>query len=113
MQPLLWADTDAAEEEYPDLMYVEGLVGARTICAVSSAALTALEHHGELTPALGDRPDSARRHVGSLEAAGVDTGETIRGLQGAAVEKAGGEYDHLVRLLDGKREEAARRFAGD
>jgi transaldolase / glucose-6-phosphate isomerase len=50
VQRPLWASTSTKNPHYPDLMYVESVVGPNTINTMPSATLDALLDHGKIVP---------------------------------------------------------------
>ena len=62
VQRPLWASTGVKNPDYPDTMYVDGLVGAHTVNTMPMATLHAVADHGKVTgPTAEHDPDRRSR----------------------------------------------------
>ncbi len=71
-QYLLWASTSTKNPSYPDLLYVEPLVGPETINTLPDATLAALRDHGNPVLSIGDGVAEAKAVLAALLAEGID-----------------------------------------
>ena len=71
-QYLLWASTSTKNPSYPDLLYVEPLVGPETINTLPDATLAALRDHGNPVLSIGDGVADAKAVLAALQAEGID-----------------------------------------
>ena len=79
-QWLLWASTGTKSPAYSDVLYVESLIGPRTVNTVPDATLLAFRDHGQAADTLSDPADSQAVLAG-VAAAGVDVSAVGEQLQ--------------------------------
>jgi transaldolase len=72
-QYLLWASTSTKNPAYPDLLYVEPLIGPQTINTVPDATLAAFRDHGRAARTIDTGLAQAAAVLERLAALGVDT----------------------------------------
>ena len=70
-QRLLWASTGSKNPAYPDVMYVDELIGADTVNTIPPATLDAFRDHGKPRASLTEDVDGARDTMRALAAAGI------------------------------------------
>jgi transaldolase / glucose-6-phosphate isomerase len=70
-QRLLWASTSTKNPKYPELMYVEQLIGPDTVDTVPPATFEAFRRHGDVRDRLEEDVDGARAVLAALEELGV------------------------------------------
>ena len=70
-QYLLWASTGVKNPDYPDLLYVEPLIGRETINTLPDKTLAALVDHGKAAPTLETGTDEAAAQLAALAHLGV------------------------------------------
>jgi transaldolase len=107
VQRLLWASTSTKNPDYPDLKYVEPLIGPETINTVPLETLNAYRDHGNPASSLEEDLDGAFRAVKLLAEAGIDLDAATQQLEDEGIEKLNKPYDNLIGSLDGKRRAAA------
>jgi len=111
-QRLLWGSTSAKNPSYPDLLYVESLIGLHTVNTVPPETLDALRDHGRVAATLETDVDRAERDLEGLAALGIDL-EAITGeLEREGVEAFAKAHDALLEVLASKARALARRAAG-
>ena len=72
-QSMLWASTGTKNAAYPDLMYVEPLIGPETVNTLPDAALAAFIDHGQVSgTTVAQGADAAAAHIAALAALGLD-----------------------------------------
>ena len=71
-QYLLWASTSTKNPAYPDLLYVEPLMGPETINTLPDDTLVRLRDHGSLVARVEDGRVEAQRTMAQLASLGVD-----------------------------------------
>ncbi len=97
-QRCLWASTSTKNPAYPDVMYVEGLIGPDTVNTMPEETIRAFQDHGSVRPTLEEGLGDARRLLEQLAAAGVDYDDVTETLEREGVEKFD---DSFVELLEG------------
>ncbi len=98
-QRLLWASTSTKDPAYPDLMYVEGLIGADTVNTMTTDTIRAYQDHGRPRPTLRDGAADARRFLDELAGAGVDHEELTDTLEREGVELFAESFSEAIRSL--------------
>ena len=104
-QRLLWASTSTKDRAYPDVMYVEELIGADTISTMPLETIRAYQDHGRPRPTLQGGLQEARRHLQELAAAGVDYDSVTDALELEGVQIFADSFDELIRGLQGSGQE--------
>ena len=99
-QRCLWASTSTKNPAYRDVVYVEELIGPKTVNTMPEETIEAFQDHGNVAPTLERGLDEARRVFEDLEAAGVDYDDVTRTLEREGVEKFA---DSFAELLEGIR----------
>ena len=97
----LWASTSTKNPAYPDLLYVDELVGANTVNTMPPATLDAFRDHGTIDPdALSEGVDEARAQIEALAGFGVDFNAITTELQTEGVASFSASYDDLLTAID-------------
>jgi transaldolase len=106
-QRVLWASTSTKNPAYPDVIYVEELIGPETVNTMPEDTITAYQDHGEPEPRLTRDLDEAERVFERLAAAGVDYEDVTDTLEREGVEKFAQSFHELIESLSAKRETLA------
>jgi transaldolase len=106
-QRCLWASTSTKNPDYPDLMYVEALVGPETVNTMPRETIQALLDHGRIESRLESDVDEARRTLDRLAEAGVDYDDVVEVLERDGVEKFAASFRELIDGVSSKREQFA------
>ena len=113
VQRPLWASTGTKNPAYPDLLYVENLVGPDTVNTMPEKTLEALLEHGR-TP--GDTVlegvAEAKKTLDDLRAVGIDIEAVGEELQRDGVVLFAKSYDDLLATIESRRAEAVKASAG-
>jgi len=99
-QRCLWASTSTKNPAYRDVMYVEELIGPRTVNTMPDETIEAFQDHGEVAPTLEQGVDEAKRVFEQIQQAGVDYDDVTATLEREGVEKFA---DSFAELLEGIR----------
>jgi transaldolase len=102
-QRVLWASTSTKNPDYPDVLYVEELIGPQTVNTIPPATLEAFRDHGEVAPTLTRDIDEARETLDRLAAMGISLDEATENLQREGLAKFAEPFDRLLETLDEKR----------
>jgi len=105
-QRLLWASTSTKNPAYPDVKYVEPLIGPNTVNTLPVETLEAYRDHGDPAPRLTDDVDRAASYLQRLPELGLDLNHATQQLEDEGVEKFSQPFDSLMGTLEGKRREA-------
>jgi transaldolase len=102
-QRVLWASTSTKNPAYRDVLYVEELIGPRTVNTLPPETLAAFRDHGRVRPSLTEDVEGARRRLATLARLGVDLERATAELQVEGVVKFAEPYDRLLATLEAKR----------
>jgi transaldolase len=99
-QWLLWASTSTKNPDYPDVKYVEPLIGEHTINTMPMETVEAYRDHGKPEPRLERDLDHAREVLERLGELGIDLDEATQRLEDQGIEKFVKPYDELLKTLE-------------
>jgi transaldolase len=102
VQRPLWASTSAKNPAYPDVLYVEELVGPQTVNTIPAPTLDAYRDHGNPRNALKEGMATADSVMEGLEAHGIDLKGVTLKLQSDGVAAFAGAFDDLLASLTEK-----------
>lgn len=100
-QRILWASTSTKNKAYPDVMYVEGLIGPDSVDTIPPAALDAFRDHGVARNSLAE-PYPDRETLESLKAIGIDIEVVSAQLLDEGVELFVQAFDELLVVIGKK-----------
>ncbi len=103
-QRVLWASTSTKNPDYPDVIYVEELLGPDTVNTMPEDTIKAYQDHGRPEARLEADLDGARRVFDELAAAGVDYDDVTDTLEREGVEKFSESFDDLLSALGAKHQ---------
>ncbi len=106
-QRVLWASTSTKNPDYPDILYVEELIGADTVNTMPEETIEAYQDHGSPRPTLTTGLQEAHALMGALADAGVDYTDLTETLEREGVEKFAASFDELLSSLSEKRRSLA------
>jgi len=104
-QRVLWASTSTKNPRYPDLLYVENLIGPETVDTLPDATFTAFKDHGRVSRTVDAGYDEARAHVLALADAGIDVDAATRQLLDDGVDAFCKSHTGVVRLVEQRMKE--------
>jgi transaldolase len=102
VQRPLWASTSTKNADYPDLLYVDNLVGPQTVNTMPDATVDAFLDHGRLARTIDEGLDEARRVLGELERLGISMEDVAQTLEDEGVAAFSKSYDELLQALTDK-----------
>jgi transaldolase len=106
----LWASTSTKNPAYPDLLYVDNLIGPHTVNTMPDATVKAFLDHGTLARTADTGVDEARNLLHEeLPEAGIDMDDVSRTLEQEGVSSFMKSWDELVQSLTDK----ANAIAGE
>lgn len=120
IQKVLWGSTSTKNPAYPDLIYVEPLIGPETVNTMPQATFEAFLDHGKVAGStIEEGLDDSRRVVSALKELGIDLNETGEKLQKEGVRLFCDSFDSLMRTLElaretyagGKKKDSAARVS--
>ena len=103
----LWASTSTKNPAYPDLLYVDHLIGPETVNTIPPATLDAFRDHGVATMTLMKDLDKAHEAMAQLEAAGISMDLVTQELEEEGVKAFADAFAQLLATIDERRKNAA------
>jgi transaldolase len=102
-QRCLWASTSTKNPEYRDVLYVEELIGPKTVNTMPLETIEAFQDHGEVERTIDRDVDEAHRVFERIAAVGVDYDDVIATLEREGVEKFSDSFRELLDGVESKR----------
>ena len=103
VQRPLWASTSTKNPTYRDVIYVEALIGPRTVNTLPPATLDAFKDHGETKRTIDTNLDQARADIAALEKAGISMKDVTDKLLADGLASFQKSFDSLIAGLEKKR----------
>ena len=107
LQRPLWASTSTKNPAYPDLLYVDTLIGPDTVNTMPEGTLEAFEDHGTAARTVEKGLDEAEGVFSKLEALGIEMEDVGRVLEEEGVASFAKSFDELIGALERKSAELA------
>jgi transaldolase len=104
-QRCLWASTSTKNPDYRDVVYVEELIGPKTVDTMPEETIRAFQDHGRVELTLEQGLDEARKVFEQLEQAGIDYDDVVETLEREGVEKFSDSFDELLGGIQTSRRE--------
>jgi transaldolase len=104
-QRVLWAGTSTKNPDYPDVKYVEPLIGPDTVNTLPPETLEAYRDHGNPASRLEEGIDHAAALMQRLPELHIDINQATQQLEDEGIEKFNKPYDSLLKTLEAKRQE--------
>jgi transaldolase len=101
-QRLLWASTSAKNPAYPDLLYVDNLIGPNTVNTMPPATYDAFRDHGEVAQTLEQNLEVALAQRAALSALGIDLGTVTDQLEIAGINAFIQSFKTLLAAIEVK-----------
>ena len=100
----LWASTSTKNPAYPDLLYVDSLIGPHTVNTMPDATVEAFSDHGTVARSIDADVAGARAHLDALAEVGVDMADVAATLEAEGVASFAKSFESLIRSLTEKAE---------
>jgi transaldolase len=98
----LWASTSTKNPAYPDLLYVDNLIGPHTVNTMPDATVGAFMDHGIVARTIDDGVDEAEAVLDQLAEIGVDMEDVGQTLEDEGVASFAKSFDELMQALTDK-----------
>jgi transaldolase len=102
VQRPLWASTSTKNDTYPDLLYVDNLIGPATVNTMPEPTLRAFENHGTMHRTIDADPQAAAAVLDQLAGVGIDMEDVEQTLEDEGVSSFAKSFDELVQKLTDK-----------
>jgi len=100
LQRPLWASTSTKNPEYPDLLYVDNLVGKDTVNTVPQRTLDAFKGHGKVELTIENDVDLARFQLANLEMLGISLDKATAEIEVEGVESFSKSIHALFNTIE-------------
>jgi transaldolase/transaldolase/glucose-6-phosphate isomerase len=108
-QRLLWASTGVKNKDYPDLMYLEALIGPDTVNTVPKDTLNAYRDHGDPASRLENNLEEARYQLYQLDdVLGINLNDITRQLEEEGIQKFVKPFDSLMKVIGKKSQQVSK-----
>ena len=105
VQRPLWASTSTKNPAYPDLIYVDSLIGAHTVNTMPPKTLDAFRDHGTPSNTVELDVDQAAADLAALEQLGISLAQVTDELEMDGVKKFTESFSDLLKTIEKRREE--------
>jgi transaldolase len=102
MQRPLWASTSTKNPNYPDLAYVDTLIGPDTVNTMPDGTVADFLDHGSVARTVDVGVDGAKQLIDQLGAAGIEMEDVSRVLESEGVASFAKSFDELMQSLSDK-----------
>jgi transaldolase len=103
----LWASTSTKNPAYPDLLYVDTLIGPHTVNTMPHPTIEAYLDHGVVARTVDDDLLGAHRILEELAAAGIDYDAVTRQLEDEGIASFEKSFDQLIAGVEAKKAKVA------
>jgi transaldolase len=98
----LWASTSTKNPAYPDLLYVDNLIGPHTVNTMPDNTVTAFEDHGTVARTVDTEVAAAQADLDGLHQAGISMADVSAVLEAEGVASFSKSYEELLQSLHDK-----------
>ncbi len=109
VQRPLWASTSTKNPAYPDLAYVDTLIGPHTVNTMPDGTVADFLDHGTVARTVDVDVEDADRVITELARAGIDMEDVAQVLESEGVASFAKSFDELVQSLTDKANTLAAR----
>lgn len=103
LQRPLWASTSTKNPSYPDLLYVDNLIGPNTVNTVPPETLEGIMDHAVVKPTVEEGIEEAEQTMKQLAEVGIDIDEVMERLITEGVSKFSKSFESLFEKLEEKK----------
>jgi transaldolase len=107
VQRPLWASTSTKNPAYPDLAYVDALIGPDTVNTMPDQTVEAFLDHGTVSRTVDADPEGARRVLDRLGELGVDMADVALTLESQGVASFTKSFEEVLQVLTDKAQALA------
>jgi transaldolase len=107
VQRPLWASTSVKNPAFPDTMYVDELIGPKTVNTMPRATTAAFLDHGTVERTVDKDLAGAYKTMEDLAAAGIDINAVTAQLEDEGIATFSKSYDSLIAGVASKRSQLA------
>jgi len=108
LQRPLWASTSTKNPAYPELLYVDTLIGPHTVNTMPPQTLEAFRESGVVKRTVDSGVDEAEKDMAQLADLGISIQAVTDQLEKEGVDKFSASYDELLAAIEDRRRELQR-----
>lgn len=105
VQRPLWASTSTKNPVYPDVYYVEALIGPETVDTLPPATIIAFRDHGRARVTIEDNLDEERAMLARLEEVGISLDQVTAHVLADGVRLFVEPFEKLLKTIDSRAAE--------
>lgn len=105
VQRPLWASTSTKNEDYPDLLYVDNLIGDETVNTMPDNTVEAFMDHGTVRRTIDEDVDEAQAVLEELDEVGVEMSDVSHTLEDEGAASFSKSFDELLQSLSDKADD--------
>ena len=109
VQRPLWASTSTKNPVYPDVYYVEALMGPETVDTLPPATITAFRDHGRPRVTIEDKIDEERAVLTRLEEVGISLDQVTAHVLADGVRLFVEPFEKLLKTIESRAAEIRNR----
>jgi transaldolase len=109
VQRPLWASTSTKNPVYPDIYYVEALIGPETIDTLPPATIVAFRDHGRARITIEDKLDEERAHLSRLEEVGISLDQVTEHVLAEGVRLFVEPFEKLLKTIESRAADIVQR----
>jgi transaldolase len=102
VQRPLWASTSTKNPDYPDLAYVDSLIGPDTVNTMPDGTIADFLDHGTVARTVDTDLDEAHQLIDRLAGVGIDMADVSAVLESEGVASFAKSFDELMQSLSDK-----------
>lgn len=103
VQRVLYGSTSTKNPAYPDVMYIDNLIGPHTVNTIPPKTLEEYMDHGTVKLTLESDLDEARSQLDSLPELGIHLYDVTQELLDEGIQKFAESYDSLIKTISEKK----------
>ncbi len=112
VQRPLWASTSTKNPNYPDVLYLDELIGKDTVNTVPPQTLVSFLDHGQVRNSLTEDVPAARADLQALEKLGISLDEITAQLEEDGVKSFSDAFTELLKTIEERRQKAVAALGG-
>jgi transaldolase/glucose-6-phosphate isomerase len=109
VQRPLWASTSTKNPVYPDVYYVEALIGPETVDTLPPATIVAFRDHGRARVTIEDNLDEERALLARLEEVGISLDQVTSHVLADGVRLFVEPFEKLLKTIESRAAEIVTR----
>jgi transaldolase len=102
LQRPLWASTSTKNPAFPDVYYVEALIGPETVDTMPPATIVAFRDHGRARVTIEDELDKEREVLARLEEVGISLDQVTAHVLSDGVRLFVEPFDKLLKTIESR-----------